>query len=172
MYCKNCGEQLNDMQAFCIKCGVEKGKGNNFCPTCGSAVNPGQSICLNCGTALSQQNVNPAASNVKPRNIVVAILLSLVTCGIYSIYWFIVMTNEMNALTGHDKDTSGGMAFLLSLVTCGIYSYYWAYKMGEKKDQLTGNNSSSGVLFLVLAILGFGIVDYVLIQNAINEAVV
>ena len=26
MYCKNCGEAMNDYQVVCLKCGVEKGK--------------------------------------------------------------------------------------------------------------------------------------------------
>ena len=171
MFCRNCGEPMNDNQAICLKCGVETGKGDRFCPNCGASVAPDQTVCLQCGVALQQNKVNPAAGRIAPRNIVVAVLLSLVTCGIYGIYWFIVMTNEMNALTGHDKDTPGGLCFLLGLVTCGIYTYYWAYKMGEKKDELTGSNSSSSILFLVLALLGFGIVDYVLAQDAINKAV-
>lgn len=171
MFCRNCGEPMNDNQAICLKCGAETGKGNHFCPNCGGALNPEQTICLNCGVTIQQNAFNAQASGVKPRNIVVAIILSLVTCGIYDIYWFIVLTNEMNAVTGRTNDTSGGIAFLLSLVTCGIYTYFWAYKMGEKKDELTGTNSSSGVLFLVLALLGLGVVDYILAQDAINKAV-
>ena len=26
MYCKNCGEEMNDNQAICLKCGVNVGK--------------------------------------------------------------------------------------------------------------------------------------------------
>ena len=37
---------------------------------------------------------------MKQRNIVVCILLSLVTCGIYGIYWMIVLNDETNALSG------------------------------------------------------------------------
>ncbi len=56
---------------------------------------------------------------VKERNIAVCIILSLVTCGIYMIYWFICLTDEANNAS-NSTGTSGGMAFLLSLVTCGI----------------------------------------------------
>ena len=31
---------------------------------------------------------------IKKRNIVTCILLSIITCGIYGIYWLIVMTSE------------------------------------------------------------------------------
>ena len=178
MYCKNCGEHMNDNQAICLKCGVETGKGDSFCQNCGAAVNPGQAVCLNWGVAINQnqnqnqKTVNPMAANIKPRSIVTAIILSIVTCGIYGIYWFVCLTNELNILSGHDQDTSGGMCFLLGLVTCGIYTYYWAYKMGEKRDELAGNpGGSSGILYLVLMLLGVGIVDYALIQDTINKSI-
>ena len=54
MYCKNCGEQMNDNQAICLKCGVATGTGDSFCPNCGGAVNPNQAVCLSCGVALRQ----------------------------------------------------------------------------------------------------------------------
>lgn len=52
MYCKNCGEQMNESQAICLKCGVEKGTGNAFCPNCGQAVSDGAAVCLSCGVSL------------------------------------------------------------------------------------------------------------------------
>ena len=70
---------------------------------------------------------------MKQRNIVVCILLSLVTCGIYGIYWMIVLNDETNALSGR-QGTSGGLVFLFSLITCGIYALYWMYQMGNAVD--------------------------------------
>lgn len=52
MYCKHCGEPMNDIQAICLKCGVKKGQGNSFCPNCGHAVEPGAEYCLGCGISL------------------------------------------------------------------------------------------------------------------------
>ncbi|MCR5201535.1 MAG: DUF4234 domain-containing protein [Lachnospiraceae bacterium] len=107
-----------------------------------------------------------------PRNIAVAILLSIVTCGIYEIYWFVKMNDEVNRLSGHPDATSGVVAFLLSLVTCGIYSLYWLYIMGTRCDEMKGEtNGSSGILYLVLALFGLGIVSWCLIQDNINKAV-
>ena len=174
MYCKNCGEPMNDYQVVCLKCGVEKGKGNSFCPNCGNAVSPEASICVNCGGSLKSQEEEATKANIsgiQRRSIVTAIILSLVTCGIYSIYWFITLTNDMNKASGRTSDTSGGIAFVLSLVTCGIYEYYWAYKIGEKRDIVAGENSSSGIIYLVLSLFGFGIVAYCLAQDALNKAI-
>jgi len=54
MYCKNCGQQMNDNQAICLACGVEKGKGNAYCSNCGAALAPNASVCMNCGVATAQ----------------------------------------------------------------------------------------------------------------------
>lgn len=111
---------------------------------------------------------------LKERSIVVSIILTIVTCGIYGIYWFIVMTDDaVKANDGKEYQTSGGVAFLLSIVTCGIYSLYWYYKMGKAisvakadRNMPAGDNS---VLYLVLGIFGFGIISYCLIQSDLNN---
>ena len=66
---------------------------------------------------------------MKQRSVGIAILLSIITCGIYGIYWLIMLNDETNYVSGHQQDgTSGGVVFLLTLVTCGIYGIYWCYK--------------------------------------------
>ena len=42
------------------------------------------------------------------RSIVVSILLSIVTCGIYGIYWFVKLNDELNEAAGKQNDPSGG----------------------------------------------------------------
>ena len=107
----------------------------------------------------------------RERNIAVCIILSFITCGIYSIVWFIEMTDDMRNASGDDS-LSGGKDFLLSLVTCGIWGIYWAYKMGQattkaqEKNGLTPTDNS--VLYLILQLFGFSIVNYCLIQNDLN----
>ena len=113
--------------------------------------------------------------NIQKRDIVVAIILSFVTCGIYGIYWFVKMTDETNALSNQQEATSGGVAFLLTLITCNIYGYYWAYKQGEKISAIKAargeTDSNLPVLYLILQICGLAIVNYCLMQNEINKAV-
>ena len=110
---------------------------------------------------------------IERRNIAVCIVLTLVTCGIYGIYWIVCLTNDVNTVSGDVNGTSGGMVVLLTIVTCGIYGIYWAYKQGEKLD-FTKNNrgipsSNSGVLYLILQIFGFGVIAYALMQNELNK---
>lgn len=54
MYCKNCGELMNDNQAICLKCGVKAGEGSLFCANCGKNVAPNAEVCLNCGVAIKK----------------------------------------------------------------------------------------------------------------------
>ena len=108
---------------------------------------------------------------MKQRNIVVCILLSLVTCGIYGIYWMLKLNDEINLLCGDTNATSGALVVIFSLITCGIYGFYWMYKMGEKCDFIKGVQGSSGILYLLLGIFGLSIVDFCLIQDTINKSV-
>lgn len=109
---------------------------------------------------------------MKERNIVVCIILSIVTCGIYSLYWLYQMVNDINDLTG-DNSMSGGMVVLLSVVTCSIYLLYWLFQTGKKLDEVKvskgQSSNNSGVLYLILGILGFSIISYCLIQNELNN---
>ncbi len=117
-------------------------------------------------------SVQGDGSGILPKNLALYIILTIVTCGIFGIYWFITLTNESNQLSGRTDETSGGIAFLLTLVTCGIYGWFWAAKMGEKTDVIKGEpQGNSNILFIILQIFGLGIVNYALAQDAINKAV-
>lgn len=101
---------------------------------------------------------------MKKRNVGLAILFTIITFGIYGIYWFICLTNDSNTINPDEKTASGGLAFLLSIITFGIYGIYWSYKLGKK---LTG----SGTVYLLLSLFGLVIVDYVLAQIEINKKI-
>ena len=109
---------------------------------------------------------------VKNRNIALCILFSIITCGIYELYWIVVLTDDTNQIAGEPEDTSGIVSLILSIVTCGIYGLYWAYKRGEKIDKAHQNRgeaaSNGGVLYLILYIFG-GIIALALIQNEVNK---
>lgn len=111
---------------------------------------------------------------IKERNIALCIVLTIVTCGIYGIYWFICMVDELNAAAGEQEATSGIVVFLLGLVTCSIYLFYWYFKAGEKVSRAKEmrampSDSNTGILYLLLAIFGLSIVNYCLIQSELNK---
>lgn len=109
---------------------------------------------------------------LKTRSVGVSILLTLVTCGLYQLYWLVMLTDEANQLSG-DHKTSGGTALLFTIITCGIYGLYWSYQMGKKmykaqeRAGLPANDNS--ILYLVLTLFGVGIIAYAIIQSDIND---
>jgi len=144
------------------------------CPKCGHQWDDDAKVCGDCGTMLDapvvhvQGRVNPESHG---RNIALAIIFSILTCGIYALYWLVKMNDSVNELAGNKNYTSGGMVLLFSIITCGIYTWYWLYKMGEECDKIKGTSNSSGVVYLVLGIFGLGIVSYCLIQDTVNKEV-
>ena len=54
---------------------------------------------------------------IQKRSVATAIVLSIITCGLYSIYWMIVLNDDTNRLCNKTGDMSGGMVFLLTLIT-------------------------------------------------------
>lgn len=111
---------------------------------------------------------------MKRRDIALAIILSFITCGIYQIYWFVTLTEDINDLSG-DHSTSGAVSFLLTVITCGIYGIYWAYKMGQNMNVAKSNRGimSTGtdmpIVYLLLQIFGLNIINLSLMQNEVNN---
>ena len=68
------------------------------------------------------------------RSLVAYILLSIITCGIYSYYFLYAMARDANVICSADgKKTGGLLAFiLLSFITCGFYALYWYYALGNR----------------------------------------
>ena len=192
MFCPNCGAQIDDGAKFCPDCGASiESTGANTSPVPDMSQQDNSQTGYGTQAGYGQQNYQQADYNGQQaygqsyanipmgggtnRNIILCIVLSFVTCGIYGIYWMIKLNDEINLLDGTPDDTSGGMVFLLTLITCGIYSFFWMYKMGGKVDNIKagmGNASGSmqsSVLFLILNLLGLGIVNYCLMQDTINK---
>ena len=109
---------------------------------------------------------------VKHRSVAAVIILTFITCGLYSIYWMYSVTEEVSYLT-NDPSFTGGKVILFSLITCGIYTFFWYYSMGQKlmvaqqrHDMMVKDNS---LIYLLLAIFGLSIVTIAIMQNDIND---
>ena len=94
------------------------------------------------------------------RSLVMYILLSTVTCGIYSYYFLYSIAQDANVVCADDgKKTSGLAAFiLLSIVTCGIYAWIWYYNLGNRLSENAPkyglNFSENGTTVLMWMIFG------------------
>lgn len=108
----------------------------------------------------------------KQRSIIAVILLTIVTCGLYSFYWTVVTQDELNYYT-KENETPGILVLLFSIITCGIYLFFWYYKISKRiyatqieKGFMSGDNS---ILNVLLAIFGLPIVSNCIIQNDLNK---
>lgn len=122
----------------------------------------------------NQSNQNQAMNTgrkIKFRSIGICILLSIITCGIYGLFWVYSLTEDVNELSKDKSGTSGGMVILFSIITCGVYYFYWMYRQGEKIDKINNENKNSGIIYLVLSIFGLGIVAHAIMQDKINDMV-
>jgi hypothetical protein len=125
--------------------------------------------------AICLANKSKGEKTIMNRNIALCIVLSVVTCGIYSIYWFVVLTDEIHREKTTNTDLpSGVVCFLLAIVTCNIYGIYWAYKMGEKMDLIKSEKEipggrDSNVLYLILELFGLNPIVLALLQNDLNK---
>ena len=67
MYCKNCGNQMEDFAAICVKCGASKGAGFNYCNRCGQKTHPQAKYCSECGNLLNNSPLNDFIDNGQKR---------------------------------------------------------------------------------------------------------
>lgn len=107
------------------------------------------------------------------KSVGLVVLFSIITCGIYTLFWMYDITRQLSEYN-EDYTTSPGLVVVFSIITCGIYTIYWWYKVGgmfiraQRKAQ--GKMiSDNRILFLILAIFGFGIISQAILQADLNR---
>lgn len=112
---------------------------------------------------------------VKEKSIGLCVVLSIVTCGIYGIYWLYTIAHDLNDLCesqNQEKGAEPGLVVVLGIVTCGIYSLYYLWKAGKMVSSLTRSNgqhpSDDSVVLMVLSLLQLSLVSYCILQSHIN----
>lgn len=72
------------------------------------------------------------------RGIISYFLLTLITCGIYQLYWVHCVARDVNiACFGDGKNTGGAAAFFFfGILTCGIYDIYWWYALADRTQAI------------------------------------
>lgn len=181
MYCQKCGHYNDDQARFCNNCGSaltpagESGSApENHGP---ETFGPGPDYHDNYDAQYVSADPYPAYSGgfgIKERSIPLYLILSIVTCGLFSLYWYVMLVDDLNIACDERDDTSGIMVLILSIVTCGIYGLYWFYKAGNKVGRVQQRyhgyyDSNLGILYLIISLVGLGIVNYALIQNELNK---
>ena len=110
---------------------------------------------------------------IQKRNAALYFVLSIVTCGIFGLYWFYTLNNDTNKISGHPEAMGGVVALLLTIVTCGIFTLFWAYNMGTRIDEAKVKrglpSGNLGTIYLILTIFGLVWVAELLLQGELNR---
>lgn len=133
---------------FCNHCGSQVPDGTKFCPNCGKDISGGGfHNAAQDAFQRSEKEMESAVKDVRntfqgtgagrltdDRGLLSYIILSLITCGIYSYYFIYKLAKDVNvACDGDGESTQGLVAFIiLSTVTCGIYAWIWYYNLGNR----------------------------------------
>jgi len=113
-----------------------------------------------------------------PRSPALTLVLILLTCGIYYLYYIYVTSQEVQDFL-EEPDTSPGLEVLLCLLTCGLYNIYWDYKMGKRIAEMCARAglppTDNAILYLVLDLVGvggfasLGLLNPLLQQDSLNR---
>ena len=185
MFCTKCGTNNEENSKFCCGCGepiVQQSEpvNNNPAPEVAPPVFEYQQQNNNYGYQQPPYNAPystpynaPYKAPITGKNIAKCLILTIVTCGIYGIIWFINLVDDLNKAAQTPEESNGVTVFILGLVTCGIYYIYWYYKAGDKVNKIKNicglPASDLSILYLLLGVFGLGIVNYVLIQTELNK---
>lgn len=122
MYCKNCGQQIDDLAAVCVHCGVAVGNGKKFCQNCGAELAEKAAFCTNCGVdvrSAAQKNQTSADPNAKSKLVAGLLGILIGSLGVHNFY------------LGYTKRAVTQL--LLTLLSCGalsVISGVWALVEG------------------------------------------
>lgn len=177
---------------FCKKCGCQVPEGTKYCPNCGEEVTGGFQQAAQGAFQRTEQEMEGAFQDVRNtfqgtgngrltdnRGLVSYILLTLITCGIYSYYFIYKMAKDINvACDGDGETTQGLVAFIiLSTITCGIYAWVWYYKLGNRlaanapRYNLTfQENGTTIIMWLLFGSLLCGIGQFVAMHILIKNS--
>jgi len=97
---------------------------------------------------------------MKHRSVAAVIILSLVTFGIYTLFWMYFTKEEMNA-QGAKIPT-----FILAFIP--IANIYWTWKYCEGVGYVTDERLSGPVAFLLVLLLG--LIGIAIVQHSLNMA--
>ncbi len=194
MICPNCGQENQEGINFCIKCGKSVAQPTVvICPSCGKENTGGALFCAHCGKSVSApggsvgygtppgtgRGPQPEPQRPAPQsgpfasNIALDVVFTLITCGIYGLFWKARQMKALNTMLGEEK-YNFVMWLVVTIVTCGLFNIYYAYIMAQGIGEIQrrrgkGPSTDLPVLCLVLTIFGLHIVADAILQNEINK---
>ena len=168
------------------------------CPVCGAQIPDDAAFCPLCGAKVTAEEASAQEPKVEPeqpkqeynytnysepvyqgymakptveiRNVALNIVLSLVTCGIYSLVWAYNIISDTKKVVG---ETDGVVGEFLLFVLVPFYSIYWFYSREKRFVEASARYGISvedkSIIMLVLSLFGFGIINLALMQDDLNK---
>ena len=88
-------------------------------------------------------------------------LLSMLTCGIYGIYWFFVFSADVNRGLGENR-FNPVLDFVLIWVTCGLWGLWWSWQVCEAlveiQEKWGVKPKMDAALLWIIAFFGLGMI--------------
>ena len=108
-------------------------------------------------------------------DVALGILFSVLSCGLYNIYWNYRQMEAMNALLGR-REYDFVKWLLLTAVTCGLYHIYYEYRMGRDLQSwlsLRGGAASPNLaaVGLALSVFGLTVIADAVYQHEFNKLI-
>ena len=166
-YCANCSSKLADNMRFCPECGSDQ---RVYRPDAGGSTR-------SAGPSESPQYREFQSWDYpfRPRSIVLAVIFSFITCGIYYLYWIYQLVKSWNYISevqGRRPGMSAGLVLVLSIVTFGIFNIYYWYRISRQIAELDDRNGDPledhAIVCLLVSLFGLGIVSAAIVQNTLN----
>ena len=114
---------------------------------------------------------------IKKRNLALLVVFSIITLGIYGLYWIHKLAKDVNTICEGDGKKTGGLlkCLLLGIITLGIYDMVLLYMLGDRlqdnapRYDLTLKESGNTVLLWYILgafiIVGPFIAMHIIIKN-------
>lgn len=131
--CRHCGTVIGDNDKFCENCGAKYEEVNrNF-------VNNPMNESVKYANYVQRSNMDNSDYKINKYSFGKLLGLSIVTFGIYAIYWAYKLNKDINKLCKDKIDSflNYFAVIILSIITFGIYGVVYTYKIGKKLYEIS-----------------------------------
>jgi len=104
---------------------------------------------------------------IKKRNPIVVLLLTLITLGIYGIYWVVKTTVELREAGGKSAPNPWLLLLMLVPLVNFFAMIYYYYKYSVATEEVSGGSLNRWLMFVLWIVIG--IVAMVLTQLELNK---
>lgn len=104
---------------------------------------------------------------IKERNLVSCIVFTIITCGIYMIYWCIMVARE--SVSVKDPSDSGLVEILLMLFLPFLGIFLCEKKLAEGCADKGIAHTDNSLIYLILGLVGLGFIGLCMLQNDLNK---